>query len=318
MSTRGDRDGTPGAAAAASAVVLAGGASRRMGRDKRLLPWGTDADGRPRTLLQSVVDKLADVADDVIVVANDQPDIRGARVAPDAIPGSGSLGGILSGIEAARHERVFVAAADMPFLNVALVRDLLGRLEGHDAVVPVIGNRPEPLHAVYGPAVATAARRQIATRATQDRVGVRGTRCRLGAGGGASAVGPGAALVPQRQHAGGLRGGASGCGGVGSGQGSAANLRRPRPGERGRDDDITAKALTPFIRTLTCHSERSEESKAHVTSTRAAVLRIHHDEPSQNDLRRCYNNLVRRVYEHKRKLVPGFTSKYNLTWHGLL
>ena len=133
-----------------------------MGRDKRLLPWGTDAAGQPRTLLQSVVDTLAAVADDVIVVANDQPDVERARVVPDAIPGSGSLGGILSGIEAARHERVFVAAADMPFLNVALVRDLLGRLEGHDAVVPIVGGRPEPLHAVYGPAVATAARRQIA------------------------------------------------------------------------------------------------------------------------------------------------------------
>ncbi|MCY4111712.1 MAG: molybdenum cofactor guanylyltransferase [Chloroflexi bacterium] len=158
MSTADDPPGS----AAASAIVLAGGASRRMGRDKRLLPWGTDADGRPRTLLQAVVDTLAAVTDDVIVVANDQPEIRGARVMPDAIPGSGSLGGILSGIEAARHERVFVAAADMPFLNTTLVRDLLDRLEGHDAVVPIVGGRPEPLHAVYGPAVGAAARRQIA------------------------------------------------------------------------------------------------------------------------------------------------------------
>jgi len=143
-------------------VALAGGASRRMGRDKRLLPWGVDADGQPRTLLQAVVDTLGAVADDVIVVANDRPDVRGARVVPDAIPGSGSLGGILSGVEAARHDRVFVAAADMPFLNTALVRDLLGRLEDCDAVVPVVDGRPEPLHAVYGPAVAAAARRQIA------------------------------------------------------------------------------------------------------------------------------------------------------------
>ena len=145
----------------ASAVVLAGGASRRMGRDKRLLPWGEDADGRPRTLLQSVIDSLAEVADDVIVVANDQPVVAGARVVPDAIPGAGSLGGILSGVEAARHDRVFVAAADMPFLHAALVRDLLDRLEGHDAVVPVVDGRPEPLHAVYGRAVAPAARSQI-------------------------------------------------------------------------------------------------------------------------------------------------------------
>ena len=145
-----------------SAVVLAGGVSRRMGRDKRQLPWGVDADGRPRTLLQSVIDTLAAVADDVIVVANDQPDVAGARVVPDAISGSGSLGGILSGIEAARHDRVFVAAADMPFLNLALVRELLDRFAGHDAVVPVVGGRPEPLHAVYGPAVAAAARTQIA------------------------------------------------------------------------------------------------------------------------------------------------------------
>ncbi|MCY4114529.1 MAG: molybdenum cofactor guanylyltransferase [Chloroflexi bacterium] len=152
----------PSGGEAASAVVLAGGASRRMGRDKRLLPWGTGADGRPRTLLQQVIDTLAAVADDVIVVANDRPDVRGARVVPDAIPGSGSLGGILSGIEAARRDRVFVAAADMPFLSTTLVRDLLDRLEGHDAVVPIVDGRPEPLHAVYGPAVGAAARRQIA------------------------------------------------------------------------------------------------------------------------------------------------------------
>ena len=161
----------------ASAVVLAGGASRRMGRDKRLLPWGEDADGRPRTLLQSVIDSLVAVADDVIVVANDQPVVAGARVVPDAIPGAGSLGGILSGVEAARHDRVFVAAADMPFLHAGLVRHLLDRLEGHDAVVPVVDGRPEPLHAVYGPAVAPAARTQIERGQLKIALAFRGSTC---------------------------------------------------------------------------------------------------------------------------------------------
>ena len=174
----------------ASAVVLAGGASRRMGRDKRLLPWGVDTDGQPRTLLQAVIDTLAAVAGDVIVVANDQPDVAGARVVPDAIPGSGSLGGILSGVEAARYDRVFVAAADMPFLHAGLVRDLLDRLEGHDAVVPVIGSRPEPLHAVYSRAVAPAARSQIERGQLKIALAFRGARRALGAGSGPTPVGP--------------------------------------------------------------------------------------------------------------------------------
>ncbi len=132
-----------------------------MGRDKRLLRWDADDGGRQTSLLQAAVDALSATTDEVIVVANDEPAVAGARVVPDVIPGAGSLGGILSGVEAARHACVFVAAVDMPFLQRELVRDLIGRLQAHDAVVPVVGGRPEPLHAVYGPAVARTARRQI-------------------------------------------------------------------------------------------------------------------------------------------------------------
>ena len=203
---------------AASAVVLAGGASRRMGRDKRLLPWGVDADGRPLTLLQSVIDSLAAVADDVIVVANDQPVVAGARVVPDAIPGAGSLGGILSGVEAARHDRVFVAAADMPFLHAALVRDLLDRLEGHDAVVPVVDGRPEPLHAVYGRAVAPAARSQIERGQLKIAMAFRGLDVLWVPEADLRRLDPRPALVSQRQHAGGLRRRATGRGGGGGGR----------------------------------------------------------------------------------------------------
>ena len=99
----------------ASGVVLAGGASRRMGRDKRLLPWDGDDGGRQISLLQAAVDALGTATDEVIVVANDEPAVAGARVVPDVMPGAGSLGGILSGVEAAKHACVFVAAADMPF-----------------------------------------------------------------------------------------------------------------------------------------------------------------------------------------------------------
>lgn len=42
-------------------------------------------------------------------------------------------------------------------------------------------------------------------------------------------------------------------------------------------------------------------------------LCLHHDEPLRNPLCRCHHDLVRRVFEHKSKLMPGFTSRYNIT-----
>ena len=144
-----------------SAVVLAGGASRRMGQDKRLLAWDTGSDGIPRTLLQAVVDLLAELVDEVVVVANDTPDLARARLVRDAFPGSGSLGGIYSGLAASRHESSFVTAADMPFLNPELIRRLCGLLGSTDGVVPIVDKRPEPLHAVYRQTTVAAMRRRI-------------------------------------------------------------------------------------------------------------------------------------------------------------
>ncbi len=147
-----------------SAVVLAGGASRRMGRDKRALPWDQDAAGQARTLLQSIVSRVHAFSSDVIVVANDELDATPARVVPDAFPDSGSLGGIYSGLAAAAQDAAFVCAADMPFLNPELAVRLIDRLGGSDAVVPVVDGRPEPLHAVYRRTLLDPMRERIGTR----------------------------------------------------------------------------------------------------------------------------------------------------------
>ena len=72
------------------------------------------------------------------------------RTVPDVYPDSGSLGGIYSGLAAAGRWS-FAIAADMPFLNLALVRHMLSLPREWDALVPVIAGRPEPLHALYGP-----------------------------------------------------------------------------------------------------------------------------------------------------------------------
>lgn len=128
-----------------SAAVMAGGKSRRMGHDKAWLDVG---DGRP--IVRRVIDVLSLVADEVFIVANDERyRSLGLRVVPDRFPDGGVLGGIATGIGAAAHDRVLVAACDMPFLRPEVFRLLVERSEGWDAVVPKVGDEHETLHALY-------------------------------------------------------------------------------------------------------------------------------------------------------------------------
>jgi molybdenum cofactor guanylyltransferase len=128
-----------------SAIILAGGQSRRMGRDKALI----DYHGRP--IIAHVIDTLRALADDIVVVSNrlDLYSSFGARVAADYDPPCGPLGGIAAGLQAVHHPLAVVAACDMPFLNATLLRWLIDLADGYDAVVPQTGAEFEPLHAVY-------------------------------------------------------------------------------------------------------------------------------------------------------------------------
>lgn len=127
-------------------IVLAGGRSRRMGRDKAWL----DAGGRP--LIARVIERLASVAAEMVVVvapgAAPLPDLT-ARVVVDRVVGAGPLGGLHAGLEAARTTWSFVVACDMPFLNLDLIRYFAYLRPGYDVVLPFPTGRPEPLHAFY-------------------------------------------------------------------------------------------------------------------------------------------------------------------------
>lgn len=135
-----------------SGIILAGGRSRRLGRDKAVENVG----GQP--LIQRVIQRLSQVTAEIIMVVADQtqadrfPMEQGQRVTQDLYPGKGSLGGIFSGLTAARQEWSLVVACDMPFLNLELLRHLISQREGFDAVVPVLEGRPEPTHALYSKA----------------------------------------------------------------------------------------------------------------------------------------------------------------------
>jgi len=128
-------------------LVLAGGQSRRLGLDKGLVRFG----GVP--LLRIVVERVAQVCRDV-VVAVDRPDryenLRlPARLVADESPGLGPLSGLQVGLRTCRTEHVLVAASDLPFLNVELLRHMARLPRSYQALVPWRDGRWQPLHAIY-------------------------------------------------------------------------------------------------------------------------------------------------------------------------
>jgi molybdopterin-guanine dinucleotide biosynthesis protein A len=128
-----------------TAGILAGGASSRMGINKALLEF------RGRTLLERQLGVVRPIFERVLVGANDPAPYEpfGVEVAPDLLSERCALTGVHALLAAARTEHVFVVACDLPFLNPALIGDLLGRRGAVDVVLPVTARGPEPLHAVY-------------------------------------------------------------------------------------------------------------------------------------------------------------------------
>lgn len=158
-----------------SGLVLAGGESRRLGLDKARLLFG----GRP--LLDIVAGRLAEVCAEVIVVASPQrpPEVTppGARVVFDETPGLGPLAGIQAGLKAASFPFAFVAACDMPFLSLPLLRYMAGLPRTYEALVPEVQGRRHPLHAIYSRACLPAVEELL--RAGQRSIGELLTRVRV-------------------------------------------------------------------------------------------------------------------------------------------
>ncbi|HEX2768303.1 MAG TPA: molybdenum cofactor guanylyltransferase [Geobacteraceae bacterium] len=115
-----------------TALVLAGGQSRRMGRNKAFLDFA----GAP--LIERVIERVQSLCVETIIVANDAERYArfGLRIVRDVYQGKGSLGGIFSGLQAASEEYALAVACDLPFLNDALLRYLTTLAPQADVVIP--------------------------------------------------------------------------------------------------------------------------------------------------------------------------------------
>jgi molybdopterin-guanine dinucleotide biosynthesis protein A len=148
-----------------SGFVLAGGRSSRLGRDKALLPWPpeTSPHGRRETLLQHSIARLEMVCTTVSVCANRNDLPFAGVIIPDAMPGSGPLGGIVAALESSTTDWNLMLAVDLPLFPVEVLRALVATALDENSsvtspassppkvacILPHLDGLPQPLCGLY-------------------------------------------------------------------------------------------------------------------------------------------------------------------------
>lgn len=128
-----------------SIAILAGGQSTRMGQDKSFVEL------RDKPLIAHVIERVSVLSLPIMIIAN-RPDVYqvfGLPVFTDVLPDRSSLAGLYSAIYRSPAEYTLCVACDMPFLSPTMLEMLISFRASYDAVVPVIGEHPQGLHAVY-------------------------------------------------------------------------------------------------------------------------------------------------------------------------
>jgi len=137
----------------ATAIILAGGKSSRLGFDKQLLTLNGDY------LIDMLLALLAPVFQELVIVSN-TPELhqnRNCTVVPDTLVGKGPLGGLHAGLLAASYPVCYLTACDMPWISVSYIRYLLECQRTHpesEAVVTRFGDMLEPMNGLYAKATA--------------------------------------------------------------------------------------------------------------------------------------------------------------------
>lgn len=126
-------------------IILAGGKSSRMGRNKAFIEW----EGVP--LIERSLTTLRGIFAEVFISSNN-PELYEkyqVKVVRDNYLDHGPLGGLEACVREADYEYSFFAACDMPYLNGEVIRFMADKISSEDILVPEIDGKLHPLHAFY-------------------------------------------------------------------------------------------------------------------------------------------------------------------------
>lgn len=141
-------------------IILAGGLSTRMGKDKGLIRF------RGKMLIEHVLGILSDICGDIIISSNN-PDYGqfGHRVIPDRFDFHAAINGIYSALEKSNTPHNLVVSCDTPFITTEYLKKILAKSPGNDFVSPIWSTeRLEPLCAYYNKSIVGVLGNQISKK----------------------------------------------------------------------------------------------------------------------------------------------------------
>ena len=145
-------------------IILAGGSSSRMGKNKALLPLpGNQA----VTFIEHLASLLVECCVETLIVARDHEHapsyaFPSVRVTFDTTPGIGPLMGLYSGLSAINTKRALVVAVDLPFVQPALLSFLLSQpLTADTLLIPLVHDVPQVMLALYPRSVLPLVKEQL-------------------------------------------------------------------------------------------------------------------------------------------------------------
>ena len=129
-------------------VILTGGKSTRLGREKSSLKFGYN------TIIDRQVKRLRSIFPKVMTIGShpdqlNHLDASETHIIPDCVKSEGPLCGVYTALLNSDTPYNFVVACDMPFLQISLVKFLSAFLGQSDVVCPIFKGYPEPLHSFY-------------------------------------------------------------------------------------------------------------------------------------------------------------------------
>lgn len=133
-------------------ILLAGGQSKRMGRDKAFLPFDNE------TFLRNILETLDNVCQKIIIVVNKDFSLYENQIKDlssniiltrDINPYEGPLNGVISAKDYIKNDSVFIATCDTPIISTKIIKFLYENIEDYDTIIPNIDGKYQFLNTIY-------------------------------------------------------------------------------------------------------------------------------------------------------------------------